>query len=171
MSEDLSNPGNSPYTDADRLTAYHEAGHAVMAQLCGQQITEVEIVGDAEHAGSVQSLRFPLDEAEDDAPEAARGAIEDRVKCTLAGMVVEAMVSGHEGWDEGCEDLDLAVRLGMRLVEDCEDVVPLLEDIRIDVERDLRAHWSAVEMLAVELLHRKALTGSEMRKLLASSLT
>ena len=44
MPEDLSNPGNSPYTDAECLTAYHEAGYAVMAQLCGQQITEVELL-------------------------------------------------------------------------------------------------------------------------------
>ena len=29
-----------------------------MAQLCGQQVTEVEIVGDEEHSGSVRSLRF-----------------------------------------------------------------------------------------------------------------
>ena len=33
---------------AERLSAYHEAGHAVMAELCGRQVTEVEIIGDRE---------------------------------------------------------------------------------------------------------------------------
>ena len=44
MPEDLSNQGNPPFTDTERLTAYHEAGHVVMAQLCGQQITEVGLL-------------------------------------------------------------------------------------------------------------------------------
>jgi hypothetical protein len=79
------------------------------------------------------------------------------------------MVSGRQGWDETSEDLDAAVRLGMRLVDDCEDVLPLLSDIGADVERDLRRQWPAVEMLAIELLRRKTLTGSEVRKLLAGA--
>ena len=36
---------DTPPASAERLTAFHEAGHAVMAQLCGRQVTEVEIVG------------------------------------------------------------------------------------------------------------------------------
>ena len=47
--------------EGKRLTAFHEAGHAVMAELCGQHITKVEIEGDSEHSGSVQSLRFEPD--------------------------------------------------------------------------------------------------------------
>jgi len=151
------------WSDSERLTAYHEAGHAVMAQLCGQQITRVEIVGDEDHTGSVDSLRFPQESATDGGSEAIKG----RLKCTLAGMVAEAMVSGREDWDEKSEDLDLAVRLAMQLVDDCEDVLPLLDDIRREIEHELRDRWVAVELLAIELLHLKSLTGSEVRKLLA----
>ena len=162
MSKDLERSG--PPADGERLTAFHEAGHAIMAELCGRLLTEVEIVGDREHTGSVQSLAFPPD------PEAEAEDVERHLKIILAGTVAEAMVSGRQGWDETSEDLDSAVRLGMRLVDDCEDVLPLLEDIGADVERDLRGHWSAVEMLAAELLDRKALTGSEVRRLLAGAL-
>jgi hypothetical protein len=151
-------------SSADCLTAVHEAGHAVMAELCGRLLTEVEIVGDREHAGSVQSRAF------NPSPDAETEDIERQLKIILAGTVAEAMVSGRKGWDETSEDLDAAVRLGMQLVDDCEDVLPLLEDIGTDVERDLRRHWPAVEMLVVELLDRKALTGSEVRKLLADVL-
>ena len=164
MSDDLSN--TTPSTEAERLTAFHEAGHAVMAQLCGRQVTEVEIVGDREHTGSVQSLAFPPDPADGAAPEAETDEVERHLKCILAGIVAERTVSGREGWDETSEDLDGAVRLAMQLVDDCENVLPLLEAIRIEVERDLHAHWAAVEMLAGELLDRKALTGSEVRRLL-----
>lgn len=138
-----------------------------MAQLCGQQITRVEIVGDADHTGSVDSLSFPPDSATDGRSE----AIEGRLKCTLAGMVAEAMVSGREDWDDLSGDLDLAVRLAMQLVDDCEDVLPFLDDIRREIELELSNQWVAVDLLAIELLHRKVLTGSEVRKLLAPLLT
>ncbi|MDH3816433.1 MAG: hypothetical protein OEV48_18210 [Acidobacteriota bacterium] len=159
-------PVPNAFTDAERLTAFHEAGHAVMAQLCGRQVTEVEIVGDREHTGMVHSLAFPPDPEDGATPEAENDDVERQLKIILAGTVAEAMVSGRQGWDETSEDLDAAVRLGMRLVDDCEDVLPLLKDIGADVEQELGRHWAAVEMLAVELLDRKALTGSEVRRLL-----
>jgi len=162
---------NNPPASAERLTAFHEAGHAVMAELCGRQVTEVEIVGDREHTGMVHSLAFPPDPADGAAPEAENDDVERQLKIILAGTVAEAMVSGRQGLDETSEDLDAAVRLGMRLVDDCEDVLPLLSDIGADVERDLRAHWPAVALLAEELINRKALTGSEVRKLLTPLLT
>ncbi len=137
-----------------------------MAQLCGRQITEVEIVGDREHTGSVQSLAFPPDPAEGLPPSAVADDLERQLKCVLAGTVAEAMVSGRDGWDETSGDLDLAVRLAMQLVDDCEKVLPLLEKLRHEVERDLRSHWPAVESLADELLDRKSLSGSEVRRLL-----
>jgi len=158
-------PNAAPPADAERLTAFHEAGHAVIAELCGRLLTEVEIVGDREHSGSVQSLSFTPD------PGAEAEDIERHLKIILAGTVAEARVSGRQGWDETSEDLVAAVRLGMRLVDDCEDVLPLLKDIGADVERELGRHWTAVEMLAVELLESKALTGSEVRKLLTPLLS
>ena len=152
------------------MTAFHEAGHAVMAELCGRRVTEVEIVGDREHAGMVHSLAFPPDPADGVSQTAEAKDVERHLKIILAGTVAEAMVAGRDGWDETSEDLDAAVRLGMRLVDDCEDVLPLLEDIGAEVERVLREHWPAVEEVARELLDRKALDGSEVRKLLAKIL-
>ena len=78
MLKDLEN--TAPPAEAERLTAFHEAGHAVMAQLCGRQVTEVEIIGDREHTGSVQSLAFPPDPADGPAPEAETVELERQVK-------------------------------------------------------------------------------------------
>jgi ATP-dependent Zn protease len=160
------NPGG---VDADpvRLTAYHEAGHAVIAQLCGQQITEVEIIGDDDHLGSVRSLRFPEPLTPEHDPNMPTAPVERRLLCTAAGMVAEAMVSAREGWDESCEDLDAAVRLAMKVVDDCDRVVPFLEIVRDHTEELLRRNWVAVETLAEALIERRRMSGEEVRRLLA----
>jgi ATP-dependent Zn protease len=59
----------------------------------------------------------------------------------------------------------------MKLVDDCEDVLPLLEDVREDLERVLREHWTAVESLADELIDRKSLSGAEVRQILESAVS
>ena len=138
-----------------------------MAELCGRRVTEVEIVGDREHTGSVHSLAFPPNRGAGGVSEAEAEDIERQLKIILAGTVAEAMLSGREDWDETSGDLDAAVRLAMRLVDDCEDVLPFLSGIRGEVEGDLRAHWPAVEALADELMRRKTLTGTEVRRLLS----
>lgn len=161
-------PGNPPIEISDpfQLTAYHEAGHAVMAQLCGQQVTEVEIVGDTEHTGSVRSLRFPEEHSTEQDPSIPTAPIERRLLCTVAGMVAEAMVSGHRNWDEGSEDLDTAVRLAMQVVGDCERVLPFLQMVGDHTEDLLRGSWPAVEALAGALMDRRRMTGEEVRRLI-----
>lgn len=138
-----------------------------MAQLCGQQITEVEIIGDDDHLGSVRSLRFTEATPADEDSKHATAPVERRLLCTVAGTVAEAMVSGRTGWDDGSEDLDTAVRLAMKLVDDCDRVLPLLDEVRGHTEDLLRKNWTAVETLAEALLDRRRMTGEEVRRMLA----
>ena len=159
------------FVSAELLTAYHEAGHALASELYGQVLTRVEIVGDAEHSGTTESLRFPVDPDEGGTSSASVEAIENRLRCVLAGTVAEMMVSEREGWAESSEDLEAAVRLAMKLVDDCEDVLPLLEDVRADLEQLLRERWSAVDALADELVKRKSLSGAEVRQILETNIT
>jgi ATP-dependent Zn protease len=159
-----------PELEPLRLAAYHEAGHAVMAQLCGQQVTEVEIVGDDELSGSVRSLRFADERLSRIDSELPTAPVERRLLCTLAGMVAESVAGGGDHWDEGSEDLDAAVRLAMQVVVDCERVVPFLELAREHVEDLLLQHWPAVETLAGRLIDRRRLNGEDVRRLLTDLL-
>ena len=151
---------------SETLTAFHEAGHALAAELFGERTTRVEIVGDADLSGSTETLRLPSDPDDEGASQASRESVEDQLRCVLAGIVAEAMVSGRDSWDETSEDLDLAVRLAMKVVDDCEEVVPLLESIRVDLEQVLGQRWAVIEKLADALMHRKQLSGAEVRRIL-----
>jgi len=154
----------------ERATAYHEAGHAVMAALCGERVTGVEIRGDDEHWGSVRALRFePRPRAEID-PTVPTAHLERRILCALAGMVAESIATGRAGWDERSEDLDVAVRLAIRVVGDCERVLPYLETARDHLEDLLCRHWTAVEAVAFGLMARREIPGDELRRLLGRML-
>jgi hypothetical protein len=54
-----------------------------LAALCGQHVTEVEIVGDAEHTGSVQSLRFAEEHSSEHDPGIPTAPIERRLLTPL----------------------------------------------------------------------------------------
>jgi hypothetical protein len=137
-----------------------------MAELCGRHVTEVEIVGDADHTGSVRSLRLAEEHPSEHDPSIPTAPIERRLLCIAAGMVAEGMVSDRQSWDEGCEELDGAVRLAMQVVGDCERVIPYLEVVREHTEGLLEEHWPAVEVLAEALMDQRRMSGEEVRHLL-----
>lgn len=150
-----------------RLTAHHEAGHAVMAELCGQHVTAVEIVGDDDRSGSVRSLRFRPDPLEVVDPNLPTAHIERRLLCLLAGPVAESMAGGRDDWAErDGPELDEAVRLAMKIVRDCERVLPYLEQAHSHVEMLLEQNWEAVERVAAGLMERGVLGGHEVRRVL-----
>jgi len=148
-------------------TAYHEAGHAVMAHLCGQIVMRVEVCGDAEHSGSVSSLRFrgqPRWAANSCLPSAS---YEARILCLVAGLAAETIATGRTTWKETDDDLNEAVRLALRIVGSCDRVLAFLELAHDHAVELLRRHWSAVEVVADELLCQGNLAGEDLRRLLA----
>ena len=152
------------------LTAFHEAGHAVMAHLCGQIVTTVEIVGDDDHTGSVSSLRFTEEPRWGVDEKLPTAAIEARILCVIAGIASESIVSGDHGWREREDDLNEAVRLGLRVVESCDKVLPLLNEARDHAVDLLIRHWAGVEALAEMLLIHRRLSGDQMRRVIGACL-
>jgi len=155
--------------EIERLTAYHEAGHAVMASLCGRRVTRLEIVGDDDHTGACHSLTFPPERTRPVDPALPNADLEARILCTCAGIVAESIVSGGQSWDESSEDLDRAVRLSIRLLGDCARVIQYLESVRRHLEHLLCLHWPLVETLALALMERKALNDEEIQEVLQRS--
>lgn len=160
--------GTAALPDPMVLTAYHEAGHAVMAHLCGQIVTRVEIVGDDEHTGSVSCIRFleePRWGMDENIPSAA---IEARILCLVAGIAAENIFTEDLSWREQEGDLDEAVRLALRIVGSCDRVLPFLQEGRDHAVNLLRRHWKAVEALAGLLLIHGSLSREELRQVVAA---
>lgn len=147
------------HPDSRVVTAYHEAGHAVMAHLDGQRVAGLELHDDGELAGAFHSVVVVGGRSE----PASLEDLDRRIRCALAGMAAEARLTGRAGWDQRCDDLDLAVRLAVRRVGECERVLPYLEQARTEVDALMAANWRAVDRLARRLLLAGRLDGAEAR--------
>jgi hypothetical protein len=83
-------------------------------------------------------------------------------------MACEGMVTGQIAWDEASEEVDVAVRLAVRVLGDCERVMSYLEEAREHAEDLLSRHWHAVDHLAQQLMAERSLSGREVRRLLGT---
>ncbi len=92
--------------DRLRATAYHEAGHAVMALLLGRPIHKVTIAPARMQVGGV---RLGACEIKKSRPKASQDWLEDEVLILLAGMVGESHLTGDYCRFGASQDL-LAVR-------------------------------------------------------------
>ena len=151
---------SSPATPRDRLTAFHEAGHAVVAHLLGLTVSQVEVIGNGEDFGSCHTLRLPSGEA-----IAREHALEDALLVACAGAVAECIASGAKEWDEDSHDLERAVHLALQLTGDCEKAHALILRTRRRVRRALMRHWNAVETLAEVLLRNGRADSAEVSRI------
>jgi hypothetical protein len=163
------------------LTAFHEAGHAVMAHLCGRRLTLVEIDGDRHRRGSCTFVQPSPDPEESVESLVPCVHLERELLCLCAGMVCEQILCEDEprpseGWNNGCwdehsRDLGQAIHLALQIVGRCDRVLPYLEAVHEHVHELMLRHWSAVEAVAAELLSRRRLHGFYVHRMVASSIS
>jgi hypothetical protein len=131
---------------ADEVTAYHEAGHAVMAWLQGAELLAISIVADSRALGQTAWRFDPTGKSFSD------WALED-TRFRLAGGVATALALGFE-----------KVSVPYMRVGFTYEVPPFLSDeqlapILAAVQADLTSEWDRVATLAGELLSRRRLSG------------
>lgn len=148
------------------LTAYHEAGHAVVAYLLGDTPSQLEIGHDPDYSGACHTLRLPS--AELRTPEAERTESEEErlIRISLAGELSEQLLSRSPSWDENSADVDQAVRLALKLTGDCEAAMALILRAKREVKKLLGENWLTVEDLATALLWEERLGRCRILELL-----
>ncbi|MEZ6076755.1 MAG: M50 family metallopeptidase [Pirellulaceae bacterium] len=171
QSESAASASSSPSDVTDpRLaaTAYHEAGHAVMALLLGRAVHKVTVA-----PGQILSgVRLGACEMRKGRLRASNDPLEDEVLILLAGMVAESQCTGEYCRQGASQDLQAVRRLLSHNRAHNERQLERLEQRLIDKTEHLlneAAALEAIRLIAVELLAKTTLSGRAVRHLLTQA--
>lgn len=142
----------------DENTAYHEAGHAVIALSCERPVHRVSVLPKHEFLGICQFRKGVFRPSKD--------WLENEILISLAGLAAEARHTGQYAWDGAAKDLQVAQRLavmraGERQAEKLiRRMLSKVENLLADEQR-----WKAVQLMAAELLKLGEITGRAAKHL------
>ncbi len=142
----------------DPATAYHEAGHAVVALALGRPIHRVSVLPDGQFLGLCQFGKGVFRPSED--------WLEREILIALGGIAAEARHTGNYAWDGAARDQQYVRRLAEQRAG--ERQAERLERRMLAKAEHLLArqgHWRAVELIAAELLRRGVISGRTARHL------
>jgi ATP-dependent Zn protease len=145
-------------TSHDEATAYHEAGHAVIALALGRPVQHVSILPDCELLGQCAFGKGVFRPSQD--------WLEREILIALGGLAAEARHTGNYAWDGAARDRQFVRRLavqraGERRAERLERRLLAKAEHLLSQE----GHWRAVELIAAELLRCGVLSGRAARHL------
>ncbi|RUW01101.1 MULTISPECIES: hypothetical protein [unclassified Mesorhizobium] len=146
-----------------KATAYHEAGHAVVAFLQFFKIEFATIKPAGEAAGMVKSMaRGKVDP--DIATPAMRAKIEALIIVTLAGDIAQRkhQAKSVRRWHASA-DRQQAADLALSICGSGESATAYLAWLDIVTRNIVEGRWSVIERVAAALLERETLTGDELR--------
>lgn len=149
-------------TDPDnttKATAYHEAGHAVMAVLLGRPIEKVTICPTQLATGG---NRLGVCKIQKGRTKPSKTATDDEVMILLAGMVGEALVTGRYNQAGASQDLQrVHMLLTANRAKDEKRFQKLARRMLDKTEHTLFAPAAkqALQRVAEELLERETISG------------
>src|SRR2546421_10989245 len=91
---------------SDQATAYHEAGHAVLAFILGRPVQCVSILPNHEHLGICEFGKSVHRPSED--------WLEREILIALGGIAAEARFTGIYAWDAAARDQQYVHRLAVQ---------------------------------------------------------
>lgn len=139
-------------------TAYHEAGHAVIALALGRSVQRVSITPGCGWLGRCEFQKGRVRPTED--------WLEREILIALAGAAAEARHTGAYAWDGAVDDLRTVRRLAVQRASE-RQAERLERRLMAKVEHLLEqaGHWQAVELIAAELLRCETISGRAVRHL------
>ena len=147
---------NGDERSQESCTAFHEAGHAVMALVFVRPVQKVSILPDQRRLGHCEFRKS--------VSRASQDRLEADILILLAGVVAEALHSGSYNWTGAALDLQSVRRLAvMRSGQSQAD--KLTRRLLAKTEHLLQKarHWNAVEQIATHLLEKKSISGRAAR--------
>jgi ATP-dependent Zn protease len=138
---------------SDRLTAVHEAGHAVVALAVGRQVHRVSILPN--------QTRLGVCELKKGRAKPSGTLLEDEIVILLAGVAAEGRLTGHYDWNAGARDIRYADQLIESRAATAKQVERMRRRMMDRVEHllDGEATWAAVEVIADQLIQHRTISG------------
>jgi ATP-dependent Zn protease len=142
----------------DEATAYHEAGHAVVALALDRPVHRVSVLPGQDLLGKCEFKKGVFRPSAD--------WLENEVLIALAGLAAEARHTGTYDRDAAGRDLRYARRLALQRAT--ERQLDRFERRMLSKVEHLLAdegHWRAVELIAAELMRLGTISGRAARHL------
>lgn len=139
--------------DQKTLTAYHEAGHAVMALLMGRSVQKVSIIPSQNRLGVCKMQKGRVKQVQD--------KLEAEMLILLAGMAAEGRRAGKYNIAGASQDLHMVEKLAMSRSGNARQAEKLIHKT-LDKTQHLLSNkgtWKAVKIIAEELLENESISG------------
>ncbi len=163
MSTSTNAPNEDPPVNlALRATAWHEAGHAVMAVSLGRSIEKVTISPAQLQNGR---SRLGICKIQKGRSRKSNDQLEEDVMILLAGMVAESRVTGRYCADGAAQDLAFVEKLLSTRARNERQLERLTGRILDKTEHVLteEAHAKAIKLIAEELVRKVTISGRAVR--------
>jgi hypothetical protein len=171
----MKKPPGKPPSKAERerkrlqSTAYHEAGHAVIAMHLGKAVRRVSIVPEEEEGNLGHVLHFKNRSFRPDifdlSDARTRRLAEREILVTLAGRAAEMRHTGRPKSSGDGDDLRYVYDVAWRVCMDDEEAGKYVDWLKVRA-RNLIANrqiWARVKGLARALIDRPTMTGREAK--------
>ncbi len=148
-----------PPSDDEIATAYHEAGHAVVALSQGRLVEKITIVRNTLRLGQVQLGKGRRGRPND--------YLESEVMILFGGLVSEARYTGQYAWRGAQQDMWAIRRLTLSRAGSTEKAERIEQRLLDKTEHwiDQPGHWLAIEAIVAELIKSRAMSGRAARHL------
>lgn len=139
--------------DDRSLTAYHEAGHAVMALLMGRDIQKVSIIPSQNRLGACTIKKGRAKQVQD--------KLEAEILILLAGMAAEGRKSGRYNVQGAAQDLRNVEKFAMARSGNPGQASKLIHKLLDKTQHLLstKSTWAAVKVIAEELIEHESISG------------
>jgi len=147
------------------LTAFHEAGHAVMALAVGRSVKSVDVNAKGTRLGVCKMNKGRAGKAQ--SSKASADALEGELLILLAGMAAEARRSGKYNMQGASQDLREAERLALMRAGNANQAGKVLRRAMDKVHHLLGQTeiWAAVKVIAAGLVENSSMSGKQAKHL------
>jgi ATP-dependent Zn protease len=144
---------------SEEITAFHEAGHAVVALALGRGVQRVSILPDETRLGVCEIRKGAVKPSNDD--------LETAILIFLGGLAAEARLTGVYGWAGASEDLREVHAMCLARAGNDKRAEKLVRRMISKAEHLLEqpGMWAATQRLAAELMSRTTISGRAARHL------